>query len=144
MSTVPEWAITRKRIWYTCLAAHETTERTGPLAEMDYLEENYRAHSLAYIAEHLGRTVKAITGMAVQLRCTEKNIQHWSNTEKTVLLHHYDSPTSLQTIFSLLPGRSPTAIMAMARKMGLSRPCKSPGKTNHSLLELFRHTDYVP
>lgn len=22
--------------------------------------------------------------------------------------------------------------------------CKYPGKTNHSLLEIFRHTDYVP
>ncbi|MFU2314803.1 hypothetical protein [Rahnella sp. PCH160] len=24
------------------------------------------------------------------------------------------------------------------------RLCKYPGKTNHSLLEIFRHTDYVP
>ncbi|SQA96923.1 Uncharacterised protein [Cedecea neteri] len=24
------------------------------------------------------------------------------------------------------------------------RFCKHPGKPNHSLLEIFRHTDYVP
>lgn len=34
------------------------------------------------------------------------------------------------------------------QKPGTATPgtsiCKHPGKTNHSLLEIFRHTDYVP
>jgi hypothetical protein len=92
------------------------------IAEMEYVENHYQTSTLEEIAAHLGRTASAIKSMAIQLQCSEKSLRHWSDAERDILSRHYDSPTPMQAIFSLLPGRSPTAIMVMASKMGLSRP----------------------
>lgn len=92
------------------------------IAEMDYVETHYATRTLEDISEHLGRTTTAIKNMAVKLKCSEDSPRHWRDAEREVLYRHYDSPTPMQTIFTLLPERSPTAVMAMAAKLGLSRP----------------------
>ncbi|MFK3662734.1 hypothetical protein ACI2I2_19835 [Scandinavium sp. NPDC088450] len=92
------------------------------IAEMDYVEDHYRTRTPEEIAAHLGRTATAIKQMAGKLQCSEDTSRHWSEAEKEILHRHYSSPTPMQTIFSLLPERSPTAVMAMAGKLGLSRP----------------------
>ena len=108
------------------------------IAEMEYVENHYQTYSIEEIAEHLGRTTQAVKGMAMQLKCSEKNIQRWNDAEKAVMYRHYDSPTSIQAIFSLLPGRSRTAVMAMASKMGLSRPGNDWTEDElHSLYEYY-------
>ena len=92
------------------------------LADINYVETHYPGASLASLAVHLGRTVNAVKKMAQQLRLPEKSVSWWSETEKAVLLHHYENHTPMQEILALVPGRSRLAVMAKAGKMGLSRP----------------------
>ncbi len=51
------------------------------------------------------------------------------------------SVLSLAVALSMVPALSNAA--EIYNKDG-NKLCKYPWKTNHSLLEIFRHTDYVP
>jgi len=59
--------------------------------------------------------------MANLLGCADKKALPWSENEKAILLHHYESRTPVGDIIAMLPGRKRSAIMAMATRMGLSR-----------------------
>jgi hypothetical protein len=45
---------------------------------------------------------------------------------------------------SVFPAELTTALYRRAIASAWRAKCKHPGKPNHSLLEIFRHTDYVP
>ncbi|WP_407072518.1 hypothetical protein [Pectobacterium brasiliense] len=51
-----------------------------------------------------------------------------------------------QVVEALNQGETPDQIIIRMNQQGLLawRECKYPSKPNHSLLEIFRHTDYVP
>lgn len=92
------------------------------IPEMKYLEDNYRNTGLTEISDRLGRTPLAIKRMAKQLGCTQKKSPEWSTAEKAILSRYYESHVAVKDIAAMLPGRKSTTVMAMAAKMGLSRP----------------------
>ncbi|NIY49904.1 hypothetical protein [Cedecea colo] len=92
------------------------------LAEMHYVKTHYRVMALADIAARLGRTAMSIKRMAIRLECAENKAPRWREAEKEVLLRHYGNRKPVKDILAMLPGRNRSAVMAMAGKMGLSRP----------------------
>lgn len=92
------------------------------LDEINYFEANYRASGPEAIATHLGRTAQAAKGMVRKLLHPEKTVQSWCEAERTILTNHYETQKPIRGIVAMLPGRSALAVMAMAGKMGLSRP----------------------
>lgn len=98
------------------------TRTAWAVADMKYVEQHYRFSALAEIAAHLGRTRGAVIAMATKLGCLSKRAPSWSEAEKAVLLRHYAAGTPMHELQSMLPGRTPPAIMEAAKKLGLSRP----------------------
>ncbi|MCT4709214.1 hypothetical protein MUA04_03260 [Enterobacteriaceae bacterium H11S18] len=92
------------------------------LGEINYMESHYGELSAAEIGKHLGRTVAAVKGMARKLGCCAKKTPDWSEADKEFLRSTYGSALDVQNIFLLLPGRSLTSVVLMARKLGLKRP----------------------
>lgn len=107
------------------------------LVEINYLETHYRTAGPEAIATHLGRTTQAVKGMARKLLPPEKPVQSWSEAERTILINHYESHEPIRDIVAMLPGRSTLAVMAMAAKMGLSRPDNTWTEDELSCLHLY-------
>lgn len=98
------------------------TRTAWTVADMKYVEQHYCFGALAEIAQHLGRTKGSVIAMAAKLGCLTKRAPSWSDAEKAVLLRHYAARTPMHELRTMLPGRTPPAIMEAAKKLGLSRP----------------------
>ncbi|MGL4723864.1 MAG: hypothetical protein ACRCWW_05070 [Scandinavium sp.] len=113
------------------------------IAELHYLETHYAAMRVKDIAEHLGRTVMAVKGMAGKLALGEAKAPGWSEAEQAVLRKHYETAIPLADILAMLPGRPHKAVLTKARGMGLSRRIHGPSPSwSQKELQLLRH--YYP
>lgn len=92
------------------------------LRDMRFIENHYQDMTVPALAHRLGRTEEAIKTMAKKLGCSTKKAPGWSDTEKAVLYATYANGVVLPEICAKLPGRSPDAVVLMARKLGLARP----------------------
>lgn len=90
------------------------------IPEMRILEKHYRNLSAAEIQRrHLPhRTVNAIRNMAARVKAGKWKHQAWSDEEEGLLREHY--PFEGPSCSGRLPGRTPEAVVAKARELGLS------------------------
>lgn len=72
------------------------------------------------LADILGRSVVSVRQAARDLGCRKIHLMvPWSDEEVNILREQYASGVSAKQISTMLPGRSPKAIAAHARKLGI-------------------------
>ncbi|MDR3104228.1 MAG: hypothetical protein LBU96_07220 [Yokenella regensburgei] len=89
------------------------------IEHLRYLEQHYRYQSLDELAAYLGRTPGAVALMADKLGCRGERGADWTAAEMDIIRNHYGSGVGAEFLQQLLPGRTVSAIFAMAEKMGV-------------------------
>lgn len=99
-----------------------THKRRKPwtMEELRFVELHYGSLLVCEIAEHLGRTSGSVKSMAHRLGCNGTHL-HWTDDDKAVLTTHYATGAKMQTVMSMLPGRTWAGIMSMIDRMGIVR-----------------------
>lgn len=90
------------------------------LEHLRFLEKHYLSMPLTEMAALLGRTPGAVALMADKLGCRRKRNAQWTEAEMATIRTHYARGDGAEYVAGLLPGRSVSAIFAMAEKMGVS------------------------
>jgi len=94
---------------------------------------NYGKLSLQEIANTLRKTYNSISHKAHKQHLDSRKL--WSEDENSIIMSNYSSNPD---VWSLLPGRSRTAITKQARKLGVKRECGNY-KINHRFFEKWTH-----
>lgn len=86
------------------------------IRELTFVENHYGRMKTASIAVYLGRSPVSVRAAARSLGCSRKNSAPWTDAEKDIVRAHYAKGGHY--VSTLLPGRSLSMIVWMARMLG--------------------------
>lgn len=90
------------------------------IAEIKFVEDNYRKTTSKDIGESLGRSAGAVRQIAGRLGLTKAHPPKWTEEEHSLISMYYDKGEGITLLQSLLPGRTKFAICIQASLLGVT------------------------